>query len=344
MHEPSPPSPRRRLLTWLASLVGGAAFLWLASTRLRLWPDDLRLPVPELVGLALAVHVPYAMARAMRLRYLLDPVVAAAPPHRRLRRSVLYGSGFVSFLVLLVLPLKLGELSRPLLLARAREPGVGLAEALSAVATERIIDGLVICGMLFGGLAVAELGPDAAAHLGDVRTIGQAMLVLFGLGLAVLLAAAHAPDRVAQLARRLPGALGPRTAGLVARVAEPVRPLLEPRRALPLLAWSLVYWAITTLQLWLVLRGCGVSLGPAAAAAVVAIVGLSIQLPGGPAQAGTFQIGASVALGLFLDPTQLQGPGSTFAAVMYVLQFVGAALLALPGLWLLRRRRGSTGA
>jgi hypothetical protein len=339
MQPPSPPSPRRRLLLWLASLVGGALFLWLASARLRLWPHDPSLPAPWLLVLALAVHVPYALVRAMRLRYLLDPVVAAADPDRTgLRRSVLYGSGLVSFLVLLVLPLKLGELSRPLLLARAREPGVGLAEAIAAVATERIIDGLVICGMLFGGLSlVAELGPEAPAHLPDVRAVGQGMLAVFVVGLVVLLAAAHAPERAVALAERLPGALGERVAGIVRRVAEPVRPLLDPRRAVPLVGWSLLYWAITTFQLWLVLRGCGVSLPPAAAAAVVAIVGLSIQLPGGPAQAGTFQIGASLALGLFLGDAELQGPGSTFAAAMYAMQLVGAAMVALPGVWLLRR-------
>lgn len=339
MSPPSPSSPRRRLLTWLASLVGGALFLWLASSRLRLWPDDLLVPMPWLLMLALGVHVPYALVRAMRLRYLLDPVVVAADPSRKgLGRTVLYGSGLVSFLVLLVLPLKLGELSRPLLLARAHEPGVGLPEALAAVATERIIDGLVICGMLFGGLAVvAELGPDAAAHLPDVRAVGQAMLVLFVVGLVLLVAAARAPERAAALAGRLPGTLGGRAAVVVQRVAEPVRPLLDPHRAIPLLGWSLVYWAITTFQLWLVLRGCGVLLPPAAAMAVVAIVGLSIQLPGGPAQAGTFQIGASLALGLFLDEAELLGPGSTFAAAMYAMQLVGAAMMALPGLWLLRR-------
>lgn len=336
MQSSPPPSPRRRLLTWLASLVGGAVFLWLASSRLQLWPDELVVPAPWLLALALAVHVPYALVRAMRLRYLLDPLVAFADPTRNgLRRPVLYGSGLVSFLVLLVLPLKLGELSRPLLLTRAHEPGVGLPEALAAVATERIIDGLVICGMLFGGLAVVhELGPDAPSHLPDVRAVGQGMLAIFAVGLVVLLAAAHAPERAAALAERLGG---PRVAALVRRVAEPVRPLLDPRRAVPLVGWSLVYWAITTFQLWLVLCGCGVSLPPAAAAAVVAIVGLSIQLPGGPAQAGTFQIGASLALGLFLGEAELQGPGSTFAAAMYAMQLVGAAMVALPGLWLLRR-------
>ena len=37
------------------------------------------------------------------------------------------------------------------------------------------------------------------------------------------------------------------------------------------------------------------------AAALVATIGLSIQLPGGPAQAGSFQVGAIAGLSLFLD-------------------------------------------
>ena len=48
------------------------------------------------------------------------------------------------------------------------------------------------------------------------------------------------------------------------------------------------------------------------------MVGLSIQLPGGPAQAGTFRLGAGKALGLYLDDAALQTAGSSFAAVMYI--------------------------
>lgn len=332
-----PPSQRRRGLTWAVSVALGAGFLWLASRRLRLWPDTLEIPHPELLAAALAVHLPYAWTRAMRLRYLLDPVVARATAGQRTRvsRSLLQGSGWVSFFVLLVLPLKLGELSRPILLARGREPGVGLAESLSAVATERVVDGLMICAMLFGGLAVStELSPASAAVLGDVRRIGQAMLAVFVAGLFVLWIAGRDPEAAERVALRLAGA---RVAALVLRFARAIGGLRDARRALSLLSWSVAYWSITTFQLWLVLAACGVRLGPAAVAATVAIVGLSIQLPGGPAQAGTFQVGAAVALALFLDDAMQAGAGSTFAVVMYILQFVAAAAVALPGLLLLRR-------
>ena len=327
-------------MSWVVSLVGGGLFLWLASTRLRLWPDELSLPRPELVGLALAVHAPYAAARAMRLSYLLDPVVADASgdPSRRISRAVVYGSGFVSFLVLLVLPLKLGELSRPLLLVRGNQPGVRLTESLSAVATERIIDGILICGMLFSGLALAgSFAPGVEDAVGSVRAIGRWMLLLFAGAFVGLLVVARWPQQTAGMLERFGGSLGPRAAAFVVRLTAPVGALFDLRRSVPLVLTSVLYWAITTAQLWLVLAGCGVSLGAPEAAAIVAIIGLSIQLPGGPAQSGTFQVGAAAALALFLTETEVQGPGSSFAAVMYVLQFVGAGLMALPGVWLVAR-------
>ncbi len=332
--------PKRRIASWVISVLGGALFLWVASTQLRLWPDELTLPRPDLLWLALGVHVPYAAVRAVRLAYLLDPVVATAAgdPGRKMSRAVIYGSGFLSFAVLLVLPLKLGELSRPLLLVRGRQPGVALTESLAAVATERIIDGLLICTMLFGGLSLAAgFAPGVQDNLGDVHRIGQLMLGLFVVAFAVLLVAARVPNRAADLVVRFGGRYGSRGSRFLLRLTAPVAALFDPRRAVPLLASSVVYWAITTAQLWLVLAACGVDLGLPEAAAIVAIIGLSIQLPGGPAQAGTFQLGAGMALGLYLDDAALQTAGSSFAAVMYILQFVGAGVVALPGLALLAR-------
>jgi uncharacterized membrane protein YbhN (UPF0104 family) len=349
---PSPPattppssSNRRRGLTWLASLLGGAALLWLASRRLQLWPDELNIVAPALLWAALAIHVPYAFVRAVRLSWLLDPIVArqTGRADARFSRALVHGSGYVSFFVLLVLPLKLGELSRPLLLARGHQPGVGLPEALSAVATERVVDGLIICGMLFVGLALAPVSASASA-LADVQRIGQLMALVFAIGLVVLWIAGRDPAAAGRLAARLPGVVGRRGGPVVERFAAAMAGLRQPALAIRLVGWSLVYWAITTAQLWLVMRASGIEIPAAAAAATVAIVGLSIQLPGGPAQVGTFQVGAALALGLFLDEATLAGPGSTFAAVMYVLQFVAAGLCALPGLWLLRAPPGASAA
>jgi uncharacterized membrane protein YbhN (UPF0104 family) len=327
------------------SIGGGALFLWIASLRIDLWPSSLVLPRPELLWVAAALHVPYAALRAMRLAYVFDPLVAkAAPEETRIDRRVLYGSGFVSFLVLMVLPFKLGELSRPLLLVRGRQPGIGMAESLSGVATERIVDGLIICGMLFAGLALADpIRPDALGDLADVRHVGRLLLLAFAIGLGLLVWAARDVERAARLTRRMTARvssrLEARAVTITHRFAGAVNELMHMRRGSAFVAWSVVYWGVTTLQLWLVLWACGLELGAAEAAAIVAIVGLSIQLPGGPAQAGTFQMGASLALGLFVTEAALGGAGSTFTAVMYLLQLVGAVAMAVPGTALMASAR-----
>lgn len=298
-----------------------------------------------LVVAAVVLIVPYAIARAHRLAYVFDPLVerASGTESSRLDRWVLYGSGWVSFFVLLVLPLKLGELSRPLLLAKSRQPGIGLAESISGVAAERLVDGLLICGMLFGGLALSDVSPWASGALADVRWVGQAFLGMFGLGLAILTLAARDPEQASRSARRLLArispALGERVGSIVERFAVAFASVLALRQAVRFLVVSVVYWAITVAQLWLVLWGCGLDLGWPEAAAIVALVGLSIQLPGGPAQAGIYQFGSGVALSLFLPDAVVRDAGSAFTAVMYVLQFVGTAAMALPGLLLLARTR-----
>ena len=324
---------RRTILTWSISAVGGAILLTLASRRLEVIPSSLELARPDLFLWALALQLPYAAIRALRLRYALDPLARAASHGtlRRLPARILYGSGWLSFAVIMLLPLRLGELSRPLLLRRAQVPGIGLSESISAVATERVVDGLMVVGLLFGGLALATPTAGAAA-IAEVRGAGQMMAAIFGLGLVAVIGVAKAPEVAISRLR-----LGPRPAELVRHVAAAIRPLGRPSQGIPFILWSLIYWALTTAQLWLVLRACGLGLGAAEAAAIVAAIGLSIQLPGGPAQAGSFQVGALAGLSLFLDSASSREPISSFIALMYLLSLCGTLILALPGLWLLRR-------
>ncbi len=299
--EPAPSSRRRRLASWAISVVGAALLLWLSSRYIDLWPEQLVLPRPWLFVAAAALHLPYAWIRAVRLRFVLDPLVAEASggAQTRLDWRVLHGSGYLSFFVLMLLPLHLGELSRPLLLLRAREPGVALPESVSAVAVERVVDGLLVVGMLFFGLGFADLRGGDSDTLAKIHAFGQLMALVFTFGLVVLLAAAARPAWFERLVLAIvPGAIGRRLADAGLRIAETVAVLFNWRQGLPFLIWSLIYWVVTVAQLWLVASACGLGLGPLEAAAVVSIVGLAIKLPGGPAQTGSFQIGMVGALAL----------------------------------------------
>ncbi|HLT40704.1 MAG TPA: lysylphosphatidylglycerol synthase domain-containing protein, partial [Enhygromyxa sp.] len=199
----------------------------------------------------------------------------------------------------------------------------------------------MVVGMLFFGLAFAGLRGDELEAIAYVRGFGRLMAITFVLGLAVLIAAAARPAWLERIVGKLlPGRLGERGAAAAVRIAGTIAVLFDWRRGLPFVSWSLVYWSLTVCQQWLVLRACGLELGFADAAAVVAIVGLAIQLPGGPAQAGSFQFGMAAALALLTGPEHTAA-ASSFAALMYLLSLGGAWLLALPGAWLLARARRS---
>lgn len=338
-------STTRRVAAWLGSLLA-AALLLLAVARwgsIALWPDPLVLPHLEYLIAACLVQVPYALLRALRLRFVLDPRVAevSGDAGARLDPRVLHGSGLVSFPIVMLLPFRLGELSRPLMLVRARQPGIGLAEAVSAIAVERVVDGLVVVGMLFFGLALSEVvgAGDALAY---VQGFGRVMALTFLAGLAVLIGAAARPDWIERsVVWVLPGKLGERAARAALRIAATIALLFDRRRGPAFVGVSLLYWAVTVVQLWLMLHACGLALGLAEAAAIVAIVGLGIQLPGGPAQAGSFQFGMAVALGLLTHASE-SAAASSFAALMYLLQLFGTLAMALPGLVLLARARAGS--
>ena len=316
--------------------------LWLASFRIELWPNALVLANPQLLVLAVVLQVPYALCRAWRLAPLLDVRIRQHSHESiaRIPRSLLYGSGLLGFFVIIVLPLRLGEFTRPILLARARLPGVGFAEALGAVAAERVLDGLLVCAMLFAGLSFAAVHDTPG--LGHVAHFGQIMLAVFLFAFVLLLLVARAPQHAGAFVGRLTAPLGrasERLASAFERLASTVAGLAGHRQSFTFLTATLVYWAITVTQLWLVLRACGIPLGITEAMVIVALVGLSIQLPGGPAQVGSFQLATSLALGLFLDDAGVRAAGSSFAAVMYALSLGGAAMLAIAGAALLAWQR-----
>jgi len=195
--------------------------------------------------------------------------------------------------------------------------------------------------MLFFGLALAGgVGSGASGSLETVHHSGRVMLAVFAAGLVVLLIAARKPEPASRIARVFVGReLGERVDDIARRFAGAIRALLVAGRGVPFFVISIAYWGVTVLQAWVVLLACGIDVGLAEACAIVAIVALSIQLPGGPAQVGQFHVGVILALSLFLAEAAIQGPGSSFALVMYFLQLGGAAVAACVGALLLAMAR-----
>lgn len=304
------PRLSRRVARVVGSLVISALALWLVQRQLDPVPEDLAV-APHGVPLYLGTLLVYAFLRTSRWYFLVRPIGAV-----RLADVLL--AGLAGTLWIVALPWRLGELVRPALLAR--RTGLPLPQLLGTVAVERVVDGLVVCGMFF--LAAAQL-PQAAAIAG-LRPAALLAAALFAAALALLLALARWPALPARLLAR-----APRLAGAARGLAEGLRALPSPAPLACFLLLTLAYWAVNAFGMALLARACDVPLGPLEVVAVLAVLNLTLMVPGPPAHVGTFQLGVAAGLGLFLDPELVRARGSSYTFLLYTCQLGVIAALGV---------------
>ena len=352
----------RRWVSWLVSIVGGAVILAYASRYLELVPSEFALPHPRWLVAAIVLQVPYCLVRAIRIAPLLEASAASNLPASAasnlpagaerhaarllVDRRVVVGSGLVAFFVVMVFPLRLGEVARPLLLAKSPRAGHDLATSTAVVALERVIDGLCVVVMLFVGLfgfgaATADGGLDIMVSRAWGES-GQSIGAVFAALLLLVFVFSRSPHRLDGL-RAWSEERARWTRSMWAfgmRMLNSLTPIWSAGRgALWFFTMTVIYWIVTAVQMWMTMRACGIEAELLHAVLVVAVVGLSLQLPAGPAQLGSFQLGMAGSVALLKFVPGVATGGASFAAIMYLLSLVGAVAMALVGGWLLRPAR-----
>jgi glycosyltransferase 2 family protein len=310
----------RRHLVTLAGLVISAAALYLVVQTIDLGEAvgivTRAAPLP-LVGIVGVVAVQVAL-RSFRWSLLLPIRPEGRPiPARRLAPPLLVG-----YLGNTVLPARLGEAMRAVIVAR-REP-VGVTEAVGSVLVERFIDVVALAAVAFGA-ALLVGAPDWATRLlgvaAGVGIIGLVILLTTGLGPVIRLA-----DRLGLAGRE-------RLRGVVVRFADTVggpsrRPVLAAAAGI-----SLVSWLVDAGAFWLAAQAVGVELSYAAAILVAGVTVLGTAIPSAPGYVGTFELAAAgIAGALGVPPT----PALAMAVVAHLATSIpyaagGAVSLALMG-------------
>lgn len=270
---------------------------------------DARLPW---VAAAVAASVLAIVLRAQRWRLLLRPV-AAVP------LGASFSATAIGFAASSVLPLRLGEVIRPALLAR--RVGFGVAPALSSVVLERLFDMLFV---ILCFLALSLIYPLPTDLRRAALLLGAAAIA----GFAVLLLAQRNRTRAERL---LDAVLG----WTPAAVGRSVRPLaggffdalgaLESGRIVGGVVWySALLWTVNALVFLFALLALGihVPLVPAALASIV-VVAAFIFMPQAPGFLGTWQAGCVLALDLFGVPKDLAVGFSLLTWLVQMLLNVG---------------------
>jgi uncharacterized membrane protein YbhN (UPF0104 family) len=306
------------------SVVIAAGFCFALVRRIELVPADPWLPAWVLPSY-LATLLAYFVFRAGRWHYLVAPLGSVD------LRTTLPVS-MAGTMWIMVLPLRLGELARPLFLAQKTEIRVG--QAIGTVAIERVVDGLFVCGLFFASLPLLpEVHGEQAAAVERLRELGLvASAGLFAV-LAVLVAMALSPGGVGRLVAATLGRLVP---PLATKLEDLARGIAEGLAALPSIAWLLkflagtvLYWASNALGTWLLARGCGLDISFPAALAMMSVLGISLLIPGGPGQFGIFHYGMILGLSMFVSEAVVHEQGSVFIFWMFVTQLSMGLILGI---------------
>lgn len=274
-----------------------------------------------------ALYLSAHLLRAWRMGLLLGVPV----PFKR--RFIIVSIGF---LAINVVPLRLGELVRPYLLAE-RE-GVPFGRALAAIFLERLLDMSMLLLMLLGLTLVVDLPAGGVVVQGvDVVAAGQRLAgMMVALGSVGGLVVVTVGEPAIRLIERLP--LGDKVGGLARRFREGFLTLLSrPLDAALCFGISVAIWGLTIGAVGTVMTGFDgipVGLGPAWSTWTITLSGMTaVPTPG---FFGGFEAFCSAALWLWgVDPDLAR----TFALVLHLGQFaftvaIGGAALAIEGLGL----------
>jgi uncharacterized membrane protein YbhN (UPF0104 family) len=285
------------------------------------------------------VFVVMHLVRCARWQLLLTPVQKV--PMRTVVRVALVG-----YLAIALLPFRMGEAARPLLIRR--DAKLSAWAATGTVGAERLIDGLSISLLLLGALRIARPMDPLPDHIGNLQipvrivpSVAMATASVFAGGCVVMAVFYWRRAWAERLTLAVIGSVSRRFARwLATRLAETASGLgflTRVRYAAPYLLATLVYWLFNAASWWVLARGCGLAeIGYFQAIAVMGVVALGIVVPSTPGFFGAFQLAIYAGLAMYLPPSNVLGMGAVYAFYGYVLPmgltvlFGAAAALMTP--------------
>ncbi len=316
------------------SLVLTALFitLFLRGFDLRLAWRALSEASPALIALSALVNLAGYVIRAWRWRFLLAPV------RRDLGMYNLTSTTMIGFMISFLVPFRVGEVVRPVLLARRERFGAG--PALATIALERLMDVLIVMTLFLAFVLSARgasvLAPSAAggqaALLLRRGVLAAALFVLIGLPLLAVLVAI--PGRVVALLHRLnPGhRTGPvgRAIGSLETFVQGLDVLRRPRDLAPCLAVSLALWLALDLSVFLGVRAFGLGLRYTDIFLLMLPLGIGIAVPT-PGGVGPYEyLGQTSLTGFFGVPAAVAG---ATAITLHAITIVPTIAVGLFFMW-----------
>lgn len=321
--------------------VGVSLVLMVALLALFLWNVDfgemmrsLKQANPWLIAMAALLALVSYWARVIRWMLILRPVA-------RVRHSSALLATAVGYAAITLLPARMGDIIRPVLLAKRDHFPV--SAGIASILTERVFDlwtvVLFFLVFLIWPPSMVDLDAAAEANLHLLQISGFAVGIILTLGTLVLLGLFRYQDRFVETLSKAVARIAPSWhdpfANFLNHFLDGLRVLQRPRDLLVTMTASFVLWYIIFWQVKVTLLAFHLDLPLRASFLLVtlAVIGLAIPTPGG---VGGFhkatQVGLTTFFGVGLNLA------TAIAIVYHAICFVPITVIGLVCLPLLGLR------
>jgi uncharacterized protein (TIRG00374 family) len=314
--------------TALVTLLAIALFAWfLSRANLSAVLTEIAHARIGLIAWAVVIAAVMPVLRAIRWRYLLDPIGPT-------RFVPVLKATIVGFAALALLPARAGDVIRPYLVARSE--GLSAASVFATVVMERALDLIAVLALmasfvwLFDGRAILPASLVAGIQASATLAAGAVLALM-----AVMWTLATHPERIQRLVARtdrvLPHRVAHTLAGLARTFSEGFAVAREPRDLAIAFVWSFPLWVSIAFQAWLITRAFGILIPVSASYLVQALLVIGVAVPT-PGAVGSFHEAYRIAVTTFFH-----APNNAAVSAALVLHAVSFLTSLVPGVIIMAR-------
>ena len=297
-----------------------AAFLWLAARGIDWSEFGAALRRTRYLFLIPAVVLTMLghFSRAVRWRFMMSPIKLCPV-------GALWSATAIAFMVNNLLPARLGEFVRALVIGKTQQ--VSRSASFATIVYERVVDVFVLIILLWFCM-VRISGPEWLAGSAEV-------LVVFNVALFLLLwAMVRWRTRFRALLDRairpLPAETRRRVHGSAGAFVDGLGVVTRPASALPIAALSLAVWGCAVAAVYCCVLAFRLELPPITSVFLIVLISLGSMIPSAPAFLGTLQYACVVGLAVYgVDRSH----ALAFSTVYHATQFFPITIAGLYYAW-----------
>lgn len=263
--------------------------------------------------------------RAVRWHYLLLPLKRARPRN-------LLAATIIGYMGNNLLPARLGEFLRAMVLAEKEE--LEVSAVFATLVIDRLFDGFSVLLILVVTFFTITLPPGMEKVQQGLVTGGYVTLVLYMAVILFLVVLKRATARtlhfVGVFLSPFPKALGERLIPLLGSFISGIRLSSRPGELLAILSSSLVIWMSAAWPIDLLLKAFGISLPFTASLFILVFLVFAVMVPASPGYVGTYHAACMYGLMAFNIPKELS---LSVALVVHAVSFFPVVIYGFFFLW-----------